>query len=619
MCRLNSRNSLAPPSGIHRGHFHEVVCTIRNAQHRNSTEPDVHVIHSGQMRPFRQTDCMIPMNLHQIFSFLFLLLAIPEVTTAQALQAPDVVAKLQSQAIENGKSPLGHWGTDAEDYTQWRTHSNRLIPVYTFGTKGAAKNVDLDSYINENSAYRSKKSLVRIYGRLPDRTLNPNANYMDQTNIADLQRAAAAAGKKYIFLFVFDGMDWQTTRAASIYNQQQDTYKEGKGTGTHFQTYAANGTAQYGFMVTSPHNDGSTIDVDQQTVLNPGGKVPGGYDAAVAGATPWDPPKDPGYMIVKPGKNSARHAFTDSAASAGSMMNGAKTYYNAIGVGPAGEQLSAVPHELQAEGWAVGVVTSVPISHATPGSAYAHNVSRKDLQDISRDMLGLPSISHPTSPLPGMDVIIGGGYGYENKKSTTQGKNFQPGNLHLTNGDRQAVSIKNGGKYVVASRLKGQDGGQQIQNAAQKAATGGHRLLGYYGIGRYNGHLPYQTADGDYKPVRGVSKPNAETYTEAELEENPTLAEMTSAALTVMAARNSNFWLMAEAGDVDWANHDTNIDNSIGAVNSGDAAVRRITDWVEANSNWNETLLIVTADHGHMLTLTDPQQLTSSAAKPTNQ
>jgi alkaline phosphatase len=556
------------------------------------------------------------MNIARISYCTFLLLAFPAVAAAQALPAKDVVAHLQSQAIEKGKSPLGHWGTDPEDYSHWRTHSNRLIPVYTFGTKGAGQNVDLGSYIDENSPYRSEDSLKKIYGRLPDRTLNPSANYMDQTNIAGIQRAAAAAGKKYIFLFVFDGMDWQTTRAAAIYNQQKDTYTEGKGSGTHFQTYDANGTAQYGFMVTSPHNDGSTTDVNAQTVKNPGGKIPGGYDASAAGSTPWDTPTDPGYLIVKPADGSARHAFVDSAASAGSMVNGAKTYYNAIGVGPAGEQLSAVSHELQNDDWAVGVVTSVPISHATPGAAYAHNVSRKDFQDISRDMLGLPSISHPKSPLPGMDVVIGGGYGYDDAEadpSAAQGDNFQSGNLHLADSDLKAVSIKNGGQYVVATRKKGKDGGQQLQRAARNAATGGHRLLGYYGLGAYEGHIPYQTANGDFKPVKGIKKADPEIYTEADLLENPTLAEMTSAALTVMASRKSNFWLMVEAGDVDWANHDNNIDNSIGAVNSGDAAVKTITDWVEANSNWDETLLIVTSDHGHMLTLTDPQQLIGEA------
>ena len=92
--------------------------------------------------------------------------------------------------------------------------------------------------------------------------------------------------------------------------------------------------------------------------------------------------------------------------------------------------------------------------------------------------------------------------------------------------------------------------------------------------------------------------------------ENPTLADMTAAALCVLSQRSpKGFWLMVEAGDVDWANHDNNLDNSIGAVNSGDRAFKVITDWVEQHSNWNESLLIVTADHGHYLFLDRPELL----------
>ncbi|MCA9071415.1 MAG: alkaline phosphatase, partial [Planctomycetaceae bacterium] len=56
-------------------------------------------------------------------------------------------------------------------------------------------------------------------------------------------------------------------------------------------------------------------------------------------------------------------------------------------------------------------------------------------------------------------------------------------------------------------------------------------------------------------------------------------------------------------------NHDNNLDNSIGAVLSGDDAVKTITDWVEKNSNWQESLLLVTADHGHYLHIKDPQAI----------
>ena len=41
---------------------------------------------------------------------------------------------------------------------------------------------------------------------------------------------------------------------------------------------------------------------------------------------------------------------------------------------------------------------------------------------------------------------------------------------------------------------------------------------------------------------------------------------------------------MVEAGEVDWANHDDNLDNSIGAVISGDAAFRAVADWVEKHA-----------------------------------
>jgi alkaline phosphatase len=70
---------------------------------------------------------------------------------------------------------------------------------------------------------------------------------------------------------------------------------------------------------------------------------------------------------------------------------------------------------------------------------------------------------------------------------------------------------------------------------------------------------------------------------------------------------------MVESGDVDWANHSNNIDNSIGAVHSGDDAIRTIAHWVETNGGWDDTALIVTADHGHYLTLTRPEQLVPAA------
>lgn len=522
--------------------------------------------------------------------------------------ADDPIAEIQSAAITEGKSPVAHWGIDPDNYTLWRTHSNRMIPVYTYGTMKAGDGVDLRSYTGANSPYRSERKLAEIYGRTPQQTVCETATWLDQTNIADLQRAAVEAGKKHVFLVVFDGMDWQTTQAAAIYNQKAVMYEAGRGSGTFFQRYKANGTTQYGFMVTSPHNDGTKTDVNTQTVTNPGGTGFGGYNPHAGGFAPWDVPADPGYLLGKPASDVTPHVYTDSASSAASMTTGAKTFNGAINVGPNGEKLVSIAHELQSQGWAIGAVSSVPISHATPACAYAHNVSRKDYQDISRDLLGLPSIAHPKKPLAGMDVVIGGGYGVTKKVDAAQGENYEAGNYYLADSDFEKVSLENGGSYLAVQCEDGKSGSVQLMRAAKKAAEGGHRLLGFYGVKIGNGHIPFQTANGDFKPVTGNGK-KKEVYTDVERKQNPNLKQMTKAALTVLQSRQKPFWLMVEAGDVDWANHDNNLDNSIGAVRSGDQAVKAIADWVEANSNWEESVMIVTADHGHMLNLLQPEAL----------
>lgn len=531
-------------------------------------------------------------------------------TTAGCAEPPQItgdrIRDLQAAAIHNGKADFGHWGEDPANYKAWGSHSNRLIPVYTFGTRNAGPGIDLTSYTGANSPYRNAKALERIYGRLPSHTLNPTAEYCDQTNLFDIQKAALDAGKKHIFLVIFDGMDWQTTRNAAIYKTGKVGYTEGRGAGLHFQDYTASDTTQFGYMVTSPHNAGTDVDVDAQTVKNPNGTIFGGYDPELAGITPWGNAPDPLYPIMKNAK-ARQHAYTDSSCSASSMTAGIKSYNGAVNVDYAGNPVATIAHLSQGAGYAVGAVSSVPISHATPAAAYAHNVERDDFQDLTRDMLGLKSISHPEQPLPGLDVVIGGGYGDDRKKDAGGGKNFVPGNAYLTAADLNAVDVKNGGKYVTAVRQAGVNGAKALAAAAEQAAKEKHRLLGFYGVGGAKGHLPFQTANGDYQPPVGRAN-KAESYTKADREENPTLAQMTAAAITVLSPRDK-FWLMVEPGDVDWANHDNNIDNSIGAVLSGDQAVKVITDWVEKHSNWNESVLIVTADHGHYFHLTRPELL----------
>jgi alkaline phosphatase len=418
-------------------------------------------------------------------------------------------------------------------------------------------------------------------------------------------------------LVVFDGLDWHTTRAAAIASTGRVAYAAGRGTGFAFQDYRGVAT-DYGLCVTSPANDGTKVDVDSQAVRNPGGETPGGYDPARGGTTAWDSRCDLRYLIGR--DRAGPHAVTDSAASATSLCAGRKTYNDAINVDPEGAHLEPIARLLQSRGYAVGAVTSVPVSHATPACGYANNVSRDDYQDIARDMLGQPSIAHRTDPLPGLDVLIGAGWGVpgEAEKDKDQGRNFEAGSKYVADSTRAAIDAGRGGRYRVAERTAGRRGRDVLAEAARDAIARKLRLFGWFGAAE--GQLPFRTADGDFNPAAGrpAGSPEEDSlrkkyggtirYTAADLAENPSLADMATAALDVLASRG-NFWLMVEAGDVDWASHANNIDTAIGAVQSGDAAFRAIVRWIERRRAWDDAVVIVTSDHGHLFVLTDPTAL----------
>ena len=363
----------------------------------------------------------------------------------------------------------------------------------------------------------------------------------------------------------------------------------------------------FGLVCTSAFAAGAKFDVNSQTVISLNDSH-GGYNWRVAGTVPWHENSDQDYYL---GINRQfTDCVTDSAASATSLSCGVKTYNGSIAVNGSGKKLKSIARRLQDEQeFMVGLVTSVPVSHATPAACYANNVTRKDYQDISRDLLGLPSSSHKRKPLKGVDVLIGGGWGEGKGKDAGQGDNYMAGNPYLHQDDVRRADIKNGGKYVVAQRTESKSGRKVLMDAAQKAADSGERLLGFFGV--KGGHLPFQTADGKYNPTFDVK--GTEKYTQADLDENPTLADMTDAALLVLEQAIDGFWLMIEAGDVDWANHANNLDNSIGAVLSGDEAFQRVVKWIDENNAWKYTAVIVTADHGHFLVIDDADRI----AKPT--
>ncbi len=551
--------------------------------------------------------------------------AMVAVSTAQAI-AEDRLHDLQESAIttkdQKVKRPY-HFGSQGpgDVFSNHTSHTNRLIPVYVFGKKA-----DLSTVTGKNSRYRTEAGVKPLYGVVPANTVNPDADYADQSDLYRVQKEAVGRGAKYVFTVWFDGLDYETTRAAAIVKSGRVAYSEGKGTGLVFQDYDASGSSQFGFVVTSPTHDRNTPDVDAQTVTIPANSLGGGYDAMIAGPNPWTLGplglKAPGYLkgssaiaTDKAGVKAAGrviHAYTDSSQSAGEYATGVKAYNNGVNVNDGGKFIPTLFGTLQADGWKVGTVTSVPFDHVSPAAMYAHNVHRDDYQDLGRDMLGLRSIAQTTGKdpaHPGLDVVIGCGFGQVARKSDLAkgGKNAVPGGLFLDVVSLSAIDVDNGGKYVVVHTETGASGATALESAASKAATGGNRLFGYFGTKDHN-HLPYRTADGDDRPSTGIGG-KAERYSSEDLASNPKLAEMTRAAITVLSASKRPFALFVEAGDVDFALHDNNLDNAIGAVFSGEEAVKTIIAWVEANSNWDESVLIVTADHGHYLVIDDPAGL----------
>ena len=425
-------------------------------------------------------------------------------------------------------------------------------------------------------------------------------------------------------------MDWETTRAAAIAKTGK-FYDQGKGSGLIFQDYTADGSAQFGYCVTSPTHDANTADVNTQTVTIPATSLGGGYDARLAGPNPWTPGRlnTPGYVKGQSANAADRagvkavggvlHAYTDSSQSAGEYTTGVKAYNNGVNVTDDGRFVPTLFHELQAQGWKVGTATSVPFDHVSPAAMYAHNVNRDDYQDLAREMLGLGGIAQRAGKdvsHPGLDVVIGCGWGVisRNGDLKKQGSNAVAGNPYIAEADLKAIDTRQGGSYVVVQRRRnewpsGTRSGSQRSQPRPEATVWSVRTACL---------RPLTVPHGQRRLHPSQRNPwNSRRYTQADRDENVTLADMTRAALTVLSAEKGRpFALFVEAGDVDSGLHDNNIDNAIGAVLSGEEAVKAVIDWVEANSNWDDSVLIVTADHGHYLVLDEPKCVRPTVGRP---
>jgi alkaline phosphatase len=270
---------------------------------------------------------------------------------------------------------------------------------------------------------------------------------------------------------------------------------------------------------------------------------------------------------------------TDSASAATAMATGFKNFDGTIGVDLFNAPLYYVTQYAETIGKSTGVITSVEWSHATPAGYVAHNVSRNNYALIAQEMIN----SSKT------DVIMGAGHPF-----------------FTDNGAPRTPSASNynyvGGQTTWAALVAGTAGGDAngdataapwtlVQTEAQFAAlTVGDTPA------RVCGTAEVATTLQQSRTGAGVT--GKEDPYDVPLNTNvPDLATMSKGALNVLDNNAKGFFLMIEGGAIDWAGHANQSGRVIEEEVDFNKAVEAVCRWVDKNSSWSETLLVVTGDH----------------------
>ncbi len=253
--------------------------------------------------------------------------------------------------------------------------------------------------------------------------------------------------------------------------------------------------------------------------------------------------------------HSADSFVTDSAAAGTALACGVKTNNGALGVDAEGNDVESILEIAHAQGKATGLVTSVPIGHATPAAFRAHVAERHMYDEILADYLDEPIV----------DVILGGG-------------------LQVNDVTVEQIATRAG---EAGYRWLTVDNVEDLE-----LVQAGDRAFGFF------------EADDDNHLAYAIDRAAGDTA-------EPRLVEMALAALRSVSADPDGFFLMIEGGAIDWASHGNEIDNVVDETLELDATIRAVCEQLDAMGRLDDTLIIVTADHETgALTLTGPYRET---------
>ena len=384
---------------------------------------------------------------------------------------------------------------------------------------------------------------------------------------AGCRKPAAGPAFKHVILFIGDGMSVESEIAASRYLFGRDralawhSFPDQSYVATWDVTaYNLNarkaGRAAYSASAFAP---------------------PLGYDVRREGSRPYPDEGFRGAAEPVPGP------ATDSASAATALATGTKTDSGNVSWrsgDPPGGALTTIAEDFrEARSGAIGVVTTVPFSHATPAAFVSHNTSRGHYYTGYRGYAGL-GIADEIILQVKPDVVIGAGHPLFDNPSFDMKKGYISERLYQT--------LQTSTEYVLAERKAGADGSRTLNEAAGQALAQGKKLFGLFG-------------GPDEKFVHPVpeNSPGSPRF-KSESAEDPSLKDATLAALRVLDRNPNGFFLMVEQGDIDWANHDNDFRRLIGTMADLDAAVRAVVAFVDRpgdDIDWTNTVLVVTADH----------------------
>lgn len=332
--------------------------------------------------------------------------------------------------------------------------------------------------------------------------------------------------------------------------------------------------------------DGHGVASTTATRIYAGQKAGGtGEEYSVA----WD--RMPETALVRTYNTDAQ--VPDSAGTATAILAGIKTRAGVIGVDSGlerGDCDAVAPHRVpnlfeiaRDAGWARGLVTTTRVTHATPAAAYAASADRNFESDATLpDGCTQPDIASQLIEAR-LDVTLGGGASVFLPRPAADGADSSKQSVLDSVRAREASGARN----AVGKRSDGRD------LLAEFRANGGRVLLDREAFVDWT-EDPSETD----QPVLGLFSGSHMSFEADRTASEPTLREMTLAAIRALDASGQRWILLVEAGRIDHAHHAANptraLEDGVAFSDAIDAARAAVSD---------DTLVVVTADHDHTLSI----------------